>query len=370
MYKVSSGIEGQKRAINLSELVVEKKLDAPDSFRLRYVAQDKGKRIEHQAVKQGATVEFQIGWKKAHPLFKGEVSYIHASFGAESTSSLEIAGFDHLHRLTRGTISRTWGDGLNSDVNYSDVFSKIISDAKATEGSGSDNLTVGKADNEGASVMYVPQLNVNNFQFIKSLGADVDQSVDANSSDNDKEIKFRKIQVAQADFTVCYDKVSGSNAVRGDDVQFRISTVRQVAKVVVRSWDPKEKMNIIGEATSTTLDFGVTKGHEVAGKSHWGGSSSGKVYTVTDQPVSSKDEADAVAQSIFDQLAMDFVHGDAEIQGDASVTPGNTVEFTGYGDQFDGKYLVLEATHIYIPGVTSYITRFGFARNGANATVD
>ena len=327
-------------------------------------------RIEHQAVKQGATVEFEIGWKKTFPLFKGEVSYIHASFGAEASSSLEIAGFDHLHRLTRGTISRTWGDGLNADVNYSDVFSKIIQDAKATEGSGSDDLSVGQSDNEGASVTYVPQLNVNNYQFIKSLGADVDQAVDSTSSENDKNIEFRKIQVEQPNFTVCFDKVTGSNAVRGDDVQFRISTVRQVAKVVVRSWDPKEKKNIIGEAKSPTLSFGVTAGHEVAGKSHWGGSSSGKVYTVTDHPVSSKDEADAVAQSIFDQLSMDFVHGDAEVMGDASITPGNTVEFKGYGDKFDGKYLVLETSHIFVPGVTSYITRFSFARNGADAVVD
>ena len=120
---------------------------------------------------------------------------------------------------------------------------------------------------------------------------------------------------------------------------------------------------------ATTMDFGVTPGHEVAGQAYWSDSVSGKVHTIVDHPVDSKEEADAVAQSVFDKLAMDFVHGEAEVMGDASITPGQTVSFKGYGKQFDGRYLVNSCTHSYMPGYENYVTRFSFSRNGAEDMV-
>jgi len=169
--------------------------------------------------------------------------------------------------------------------------------------------------------------------------------------------------------TICYDKLQGETAVRGQTTRFRVSTVRQVAKVIVRGWDPGTKMTIIGEAKAPTLNFGVSPGHEVAGQAHWGGASEGKTVVITDQPVESKEEADALAQALFDQYSMDFVHAEAEILGSPAVEPGAMVDFIGYGEAFDGKYLVLECSHVYIAGVKNFYTRVVCARNGANGVV-
>jgi hypothetical protein len=367
--------KAEQRTITLKELLVEKSLDAPDFFRIRYVSQDMGKRLDNDSIRHGSAVEIKIGWKETAALFMGEVSYINATFGSNTDSGLELSGYDHMHRLTRGNVSRTWGDGLNSNVRYPDVFKEVIEESKAREGAGADDLQVMASESEGEppSVRYVPQIASNNYQFIRSLGADIDQAVDADTSNDDKMIQFRKVQIAQsdkdADFTVSFDKVTKSDEIFGDRVEFKVSTVRQVAKVVVRGWNPQSKKNIVGEATATTMDFGVTPGHQVAGQAYWSSSASGKVHTIVDHPVDSKEEADAVAQSVFDKLSMDFVHGEAEIMGDAAVVPGQTVCFKGYGKQFDGRYLVTGCTHSYMPGYENYVTRFSFSRNGAEDMV-
>lgn len=357
---------GRKRAIIVKEVIIDKKLDAPDSFRLRYGAQDMADRLDFE-LKIGQEVEIAMGYVKGDPptLFKGEISYVVGTFGGGQQTVFEISGFDRSHRLTRGTRSRTWGDGLESSVKYSDVFSEVISEAKADVGGASDALSVGKADSEGASVNYVPQLNASDYHFIRALGADVDQDVDSDSANDDRKILFRKVETSgQPVLTVHYDKVSSGEGTRGQKVRFAASTVRQVAKVIVRGWDPATKKNIIGEATSPTLQFGVTAGHQLAGKAHWGGSSNGKTLVVTDHPVESKEEADAVAQAMFDQLSMDFICGDAEVLGDPAIEPGAVVAFEGYGEGFDGKYLVTECSHIYMAGVKNFTTRLSFARNG------
>ncbi len=370
VYSLTGGQTGDKRTIVVKELLIEQKLDAPDSFRIRYGAQDMGTRVTHTALRQGKEIEIKMGWGQPEPLFKGEVTYVTVSFGGGQETIFEVSGFDRSHRLTRGTRSRTWGDGLESNIKYADVFSEVVSQAKADEGGGSDSLTAGEAGSEGSPVAYVPQLNLNDYMFLRALGADVDQKLDSKSTTDDRNLLFRKPDTAgTAVATVCYDKVTGPNAVRGERVRFTASAVRQVAKVQVRSWDPDQKKNIIGEATSPTLQFGHTPGHEVAGQAFWGGGSAGKTLVITDHPVESKEEAEAVAQSIFDQLSMDFVTGTAEVLGNPHVEPGCLLEFRGYGEAFDGPYLVIESSHVFVAGVRNYVTRVRVARTGANELV-
>ena len=79
---------------------------------------------------------------------------------------------------------------------------------------------------------------------------------------------------------------------------------------------------------------------------------------------------EAAAQALFDQYSMDFLTGDAEILGNSDVEPGHMVEFRGYGDIFDGKYLVTEVNHLFVAGVINYTTRVVVARNGANKLVE
>ena len=44
-----------------------------------------------------------------------------ALFGGGGQSMITVAGFDKMHRLTRGTESRTWSSRDKSNIFYSDV---------------------------------------------------------------------------------------------------------------------------------------------------------------------------------------------------------------------------------------------------------
>ena len=130
----------------------------------------------------------------------------------------------------------------------------------------------------------------------------------------------------------------------------------------MRSWDPWTKKNIVGVAESSKYEFDGTKGWTATNKALYGSGSTGRTYVITDQPVNTQEEADAMAQAVFDQYSMDFVTGEVTIQGDPKAVPGSTVEFSGFGTTFSGVYLITSATHTYTPE-DGYRTTIGFARN-------
>ena len=63
---------------------------------------------------------------------------------------------------------------------------------------------------------------------------------------------------------------------------------------------------------------------------------------------------------------MEFVTGEAEIEGEPSLAPGDIIEFKEYGERYNGKYLVTSVQHIFIPEVLPYVCRIEFQRNSVN----
>ena len=94
--------------------------------------------------------------------------------------------------------------------------------------------------------------------------------------------------------------------------------------------------------------------------------SDGKVLTVVDHPVESQKEAEAVAQALFDRLSMDFLTAEVDFPGNPTLHPGVQVRMRGFGQRFDGKYLVTECLHEMTPKASGYVTRIKIARNDAD----
>ena len=89
----------------------------------------------------------------------------------------------------------------------------------------------------------------------------------------------------------------------------------------------------------------------------------GKKLVVVDRPVESQEEATMVAQSILDDLSMEFITGEAEFEGVPTLRAGNVIQFMGYGDRFDGPYLVTSCQHVFNPGESAYTCRVEIQRN-------
>ena len=147
---------------------------------------------------------------------------------------------------------------------------------------------------------------------------------------------------------------------------FRLSTVRQVARVEVRGWDGILKKPLLGKAETVSMVIGGSEGFKQAGKAHYGSPSSGRVLSIVDVPVASAGEAKEIAQSIMDKLSMDWMTADVVIEGRPDLHAGVVVELAEFGTRYSGECLVEGCQHVYIAGSgQSYRTYLKLARNGS-----
>jgi len=375
---VNVKIDGQEEIDGLSlregeaieRVMVEQRLGVPDYFSMDIKAMVNQSVQEMKVIdklKPGMEVEIAMGYEEEGPIFIGEISYIEPRFGEEEMT-VTISGYDYFHRLTRGTNSRTKGDGHSEKAAFGKFAGDIIGQANERKGSSSHGLSADAGS--GTESNYIPQYEVNDYEFLQTLGVSTGFVSDSRNTESSKKVSFKEITVAGADVTVCRDKLDPADAVQCMDAEFSLSTVRQVAKVEVRGWHRHNKEPFCGkhEAVDTPGPIDGKAGHKIAGKAHWGSDSAGAVLTIVDVPVEDKAEADAMAKSIFNKLAMEFVRGTVRCEGRPSITPGKVVELKQFGSRFSGKYLVESAVHT-IDGAAEdhqpYTTVIGVVRNSA-----
>lgn len=344
---------------------VDKRLDSPDMF-LFDLDIRVGSDIQIlDELREGKSVEILMGpTGQEATVIKGEIHYLEPHFRHGGKSTVTVGGFDRSHRLTRGTRSRTWGDGVRAQDLYPSVVRDVIS--KAEDHSGTrDGLNPDTVDGPGAKFSFIPQLNASDYLFMKSLGKDVDTKVDADTDQDDSKVSFHNVDVTGNPIIVLVREAAHADGeVAIHEASFNLSTVQQYAKVEVRGWDPKKKKAIVGTAQAAKYDLGgTTKGWEATGEALYGNASAGKVLTIVDRPVDSKEEADTVAKAIFNQLSMDFITGEVDFRGDPAINPGDVVELKQFGERFSGRYLVVQVTQLMVPRAMGFTTRLKLARN-------
>lgn len=331
----------------LESAQVDKQLDCPDMFEVELDIRTGAEIQILDEIKEGQEVEILMGpVGKEESVFKGEIVYIEPHFRYRGKSTVLISGYDKTHRLTRGTSSRTWGDGIQAQDLKVAAIQDVIQKAGSYGGT-SDGLSPDVVKkSEGPKTSYVPQYNVSDYRMIRSLQSDLDAT----------KISGNPV------ITLVRDAIHKEGEILIHEARFSLSTVNQVARVEVRGWDPKAKRAIVGIAEAPDHSFGGTPGHQATGKGFYGKATDGKVLTIVDRPVESKEEAEKVAKAIFNKLAMDFVTGEVDFQGYPSIKPGDLVELKQFGARFSGKYLVRRVTHIMMPRAMGFTTRLQIAR--------
>lgn len=354
----------------IKRIQVDQRLDAPDYFSLDLDAVDaKGSQnlIFVDELKLGMEVKIKLGYGEPADVFQGEISYIEPRF-ADGVGVVTISGYDFMHRLTRGTSSRTWGDGHEPTDKLSEIAQAVISDSKARKGGTSDGLS---ADSEAhdTKAEYIPQVEVNDYAFIRSLGIATGRTTDSRNNADKTKVKFRSVDTsAEPKLKVYRDKRADTDVgAYARSADFTMSTVRQVAKVEVRSWSAKDKKAILGkaEAAESLVPSGGSPGYTEAGKAHYS-SGNGRVLTIIDHPVADEAEATAVAKAIFESLSMEFIRAEVEVEGAPGVAAGDIVEVNEFGTAFDGAYVVEAASHLIDAALTDtgpYTTRLTLVRN-------
>lgn len=279
--------------------------------------------------KHGDEVEVKIGGEGGKSIFKGEVVGVEPIYKSGGESKCVIRAFNRMHRLRRGKKSKTF-----QKMTDQDIASAIAQEAGLQASTGSKP----KIKHE-----HVYQHNQTDLDFLliraKRLGFDVwveDKKMFFDKPDSSKDSGIElKMKDPEAGFMLT-------------SFHPRISSATMAEKVVVRGWNPEKKEEIVGEAKAKKSSLGKTGG-EAASKKAFGATTTYEV----DHPIFSVEEAKAIAEARLDELRMNYITGDAQVVGpnQADLKPGIVVKVTintdDPSDRFNGKYMVVGATHRY-----------------------
>lgn len=301
----------------ISQVSVQDMLDAPSSFNFQFQIVDlqKGKwqGIDLDMFSIGDSVDVYIGMDQPTLLVSGAIDSLNVNFGDEST--LDVSGFSWLHKLTFGTNTYEFKNMSDSDI-ASTIARK-------------ENLT---ADVDSTDTVYeqVNQNNQSNFQFLLSRSKRIGYQLSATK----KSLLFKQSAENQASATTLAFGVSL------DQFSVSLNNLDEGSSVEVRGWDMLKKEPIVGNASQGDEDSKM--GEDESGFSV--ASESSAIVVQTADPFD-LGNASKLAKDKYNELLLDFMTGNGQCLGNTAIRAGRTIEISGVGETYGGKYYVNKATH-------------------------
>lgn len=303
---------------HFQEYVVERDMFQPDMATISL--NNQGNRYTDKKI--GAAVEIKVGDEKTS-IFKGEIVGLEPTFGEKSR--ITIRCMNKLHRLLRIRKSRTWTDKTDKQV-----LEAVVGDA---------GLTLEWKHDKNITYKHVYQHNQTDLEFIRVRAARLGCHVWCIDT---------KVFVKEPDFgAACGIELKVAKSAK--DAQLisfapRLSSAGVVKKVTVRGWNPEKKELIEGSYSNTSSQLGSTHA-SAAANDH------GKEETfVADHPITSKEEADALAKARMIDMCLTYITGEAQVKGtEPKLELGKTVKIEANSekkdDPFNGAYFIMGVTH-------------------------
>ncbi len=325
---------------DLVSVTVSEDLEVPSMFELELVSWDlaKGKFtwVDDDLFDVGNEVEIKMGYdREVKTLLLGEITGLEPEFTPDAIPMLIVRGHDLRHRLLRGTQTKSFVKMKDSDI------ASQIARAHGLSPKVTDSKVV---------LEYVLQHNQTDWEFLQERALRIGYEVVVEN----KNLYFRPhIKDTQKSLTLKNKE---------DLIEFlpRLSSMGLVQSVEVRGWLPKEKKEVMGKAGvgKEGGKMGVKPG---TGVTKTFGQSSVAVVT---QPISSKAEADQMAEGQYKDMAIAYISGEGECQGMSDLRAGKMIEITGVGKRFSGLYYVVSTEHRYSLD-QGYKTSFTVRRNAS-----
>jgi phage protein D len=267
-----------------------------------------------------------------HPnyILEGEITAIDTNFTGKSQAPVIVRGYDVSHRLHRGKHNCSF-----QNMTDSDIVKKIAEEA---------GIKIGKLDASGVVHEYIFQSNQTNMEFLRERAARIGFELFI----QDGKLNFRKPKADSKELKLKW--LTNLHSFR-----IRVTSAEQVKEVEVRGWDYSQKRPIVSTAKSANVITDTQNGVGSETSNKFNGKLPTSKMIVVDQPVFNPKEADAIAQSLFDELGGQFINADAKAEGNTKIRPGTVVNLEDMG-QHSGKYYVTETRHIYSERV--YSTEF------------
>jgi len=331
MYLKLGGADVSEDIMNsIISMEVDDNLNLPDTFTI-HVRDSKLTLVDSDSLALGKLVEISVkGQSGTAKLMEGEITAVEPRFSRSTAPTLIVRGYDKCHRLNREKKTCSF-----NQVTDSDIATKIARKVGLRA----------KVDSTREVHEYVLQDNQTDWEFLWDRAQRISYRVFVEGD----ELHFRKVPDGAAQVPVLE---WGVNLLEFNP---RINTSQQVGEVIVRGWDSREKKEIVGRATRAedTPEVGQRdQGGEVAERAF---GVVGK-EVIEDRPVATQAEADALAQSICDEIGQDFITAEGFCSGNPAVQAGAMIELKSVGDRLSGKYRVSHALHRY--DVEGYTTEF------------
>lgn len=329
IYMKIDGADMQRELFEMiDEIIVESSLQLPDTATVTF-RDPVGVLVDDDKLKLGTKIKV-IAAVKDHQetVFDGEIVEIEPRY-SQATQQLRLRAFDRLHRLTRGTHTRSF-----QNVSDTDLVKKLASEAGL------------KAEVTPSSVIhpYVLQHNQTNLSFLRQRIT-------------------RLGMVLYADGSTLHCKpVSGEHEVEltwGDNLtEFfpRLSSLKQTSQSTVRSWDPQQKRAVIGQASKGR---GKARVEERSSSEQIAREAFSMDAPEVDSGAVVRDQtfATALAEAQRNVLSEQLLEARGTTPGYPSMTAGSILRIKNVGRRFSGDYVASSVRHHYRNGL-GYQTEF------------
>jgi len=274
---------------------------------------------DEQLLKLGTNIAVYTGPQfTPTEIFRGVVTGVEGRWASDTSAELVVLAEDRLQkaRMTRKT-------RVHEDAVISDLASSVASDLGLTP------VVTGFTQNIGLQVQW----NESDLAFLRRLLA---------SRDGDLQVVGTELHVSPR-AEVKRGKLTLE--LYNDLTRVRVTAdlAHQVTKVTTAGWDALNGRAVSG--TGTGQDAGPGRGRK--GADLLSRALGDRVEHLGGVPVSSDDQATAVANAAFDARARRFVCVDATTRGTPGLRVGTQVELKGMSRRFDNTYYVVRACHRY-----------------------
>jgi len=316
----------------ITQVVVTDHLDKADMVQLSVDNHDMDMfDIYAELFGEGSELSVTIGYHNGEENeFFGEITRVTSNFSANGAPTMSVTAYDMLHRLTRERTPDTY-----TKMTDSAIVAKIAGKAKLKP------MVMPTTD-----IRESVQTNSNNWlDFLKEL-----------AKRNNFEVWAKKDELH---FGIRLDGIGTFHRFKyGESLisfQPTISTVSQVNEVEVRGWDAKKKKAVVGKAKQKKLAASTSV--SARGRSQITTGAGNNAKKVVNNPnVTTKSEADTLAEAILKTQSDKLIEGTGKVIGSPGIKAGTYMMLTGLGIKFSGIYFVTESTHTL--GTTGYKTDF------------
>ncbi len=302
-------------------------------------------------IREGDACSISLGFieTESKQVIEGIVTGVKANRKEYSRMIFEVNGYDGLQALTRGRHRRSW-----ENIKISDIVTTIAGECSLS------------ADTEdtGDPVPYVTQDNQTNLAFLQERAKMIGFEVKV----EERRLVFKKPVKTDSGLTLTMRPKNYAGNDKNECLlqrcDFDTNTMNVVDKVVVRWYDPKTAKAIVAESTNIN---GKSMGGEQDAGERAAANNPETTIQISDTPVYSQAEAEALATAILNARADYYLTGKGSCEGNAKLKCGAMVKIKDMGAEMDGEYYITKAKHVLKVGNGQgfgYWTDFEVSRSG------